>query len=179
MVKSATDAKHAMGTAVLALGALAWLGCDAAAAPVVWELSFVDDQLAQQAVRVEGSVLIGGCEGDDLLYRVRVGREHAPPAPPELGPGRYGFAAMARDAECRTIARGCVELTLPEAAAVVHVQLHAVAEEAGCEALACEDGLCSGEAPPPDAGALPQPDAGSGGDEPDCPPRPNPGRPDC
>ncbi|MFW5925313.1 MAG: C-type lectin domain-containing protein [Myxococcota bacterium] len=155
------------GMAVAVLGLAPGLGCGSETGAVPWEVRFSDEALRAESARIETTVHRGGCGAPDVLYRAELRRDAAAPSPPALPPGRYGFAAMARDAECRTVARGCVEAQMPSES-VVELVLEAVDESAACEAAACDAGFCEGDAPPSDGGmAEPMEDAGS-------PPMPEP-----
>lgn len=158
--------------AVLALAS--GFGCGSEAGSVAWEVRFSDPGVLAESARIETTVHRGGCGTPGALYRAELRRDAVAPQPPELPPGRYGFAGMARDVECRTVARGCVEAQMPSNA-VVELVLEPVDEPAACAATACRDGFCEGETPPPDGGAvqpmedagvdpmpMPEPDAGDG-----------------
>lgn len=151
--------------AVLALS----LGCTSTA-EVPWDVRVADPESAAQAVVVETSIRRGGCEGVPV-YRASIARGRRGP-PPALGRGLHGFAAEARDAGCRTIARGCVERDLPLApGARVDLVLERTIPEPACDPARCTAGECATEdagstaidaatEPPDGGGAEPLPDAG-------------------
>jgi hypothetical protein len=61
--------------------------------------------------------------------------------PPQLARGHYAFVARARDADCRVIATGCVEVDLPAASALVTLETEA-GVSADCCGATCVDGVC-------------------------------------
>lgn len=139
-------------------------GCaDDAATPMTWNLRFEDATLIERIAKAEASVHKGGCGGEHWVYRaVLVPGERAPDLPP-LEEGTYGFSAWARDAECRPIARGCVEVDLPLSTSV-ELWLEAVDEAPACGNELCDVGRCATDPPPilPDAGTTSS-DGGSNG----------------
>lgn len=137
------------------LATLTLAACDASA-EVPWEVRGADPSILDRAAILETSVRRGGCEGV-LVYREAIARDRRGPAP-SLGRGLHGFSAEARDAECRPIARGCVERDLPLLPGDrVDLVLERVLPVAACAASACVDGTCIDR----DAGVIER-DAGSG-----------------
>lgn len=137
------------------------VGCGQDPRRADWQVRFADPDLAERAAAVEVIVLAGGCDGDVVdTQEVRRGEEGR--RPERLAPGRYGFAARARDGDCRWFAAGCVEVELPTDEDVI-VGVGASEEIAACEPEACVDGVCAGEG---DAGPLGDagPEVDGGGD---------------
>ncbi|MCC7536515.1 MAG: hypothetical protein IT379_09895 [Deltaproteobacteria bacterium] len=126
-----------------------------------WSIRLAEPTLADRIHVVEAMLLRGGCAGDEVIYRAEIAADGRGPSPGVLPTGRYGLAAHARDLACRTIARGCVDVTLPPVTrSAFEVVLEPVDEAPACEANACRDGRCDG-APDRDA-AVPPPPADAG-----------------
>ncbi|HJL14468.1 MAG TPA: lectin-like protein [Sandaracinaceae bacterium LLY-WYZ-13_1] len=120
------------------------LGCEGVGHHHDWSLRLGSRETAERAQLVEAFVFEGGCDGA-LVYRAEVGADGRGPMPPALAPGRYGLAGQVRDRACRTIARGCVEVTLPlPADARVSVRLAPVDEAPACDEAQCTRGRCEG-----------------------------------
>jgi hypothetical protein len=77
-----------------------------------WGVDFHSDALRARATLVEAQVRRGGCDGS-TLFSTRISAAEAGDNPTELAPGRYGFYARARDANCVWFATGCTEARLP------------------------------------------------------------------
>lgn len=112
---------------------------------LAWEAQFDDTALRDRVRVLEADIREGGCTGSaiwSLAFDV-----DAPPAtmgPPDLSPGTYGFAIVARDSACERYASGCTEVVLPqEPGATVIVVLSAFPGGAACPASACSDGTCA------------------------------------
>jgi len=119
----------------------------------VWRLQFEDPAQLEQSTRVEALLLESGCDGS-VIYRADVPLDGPGPMPHVLDPGTYGVAALARDARCATIARGCVNVRLPLAAdAQILVTLARVDDAPACDISQCLDGRCEGGSEP-DAGFI-------------------------
>lgn len=106
-----------------------------------WELGWSNPNLEDRAVAVEASILEGGCAGP-VLWVQEVGTGGSSEDPPHLDEGRYGFAARARDLQCRWFAAGCRELDLPvdENDGDVRVVLSETTSEPAC--ADCMAGTC-------------------------------------
>jgi len=79
-------------------------------------------------------VLVGGCNGTEVLFSARVSGASAAMSPPTLGPGRYGFAARARDASCHWYAAGCSEVVVPVGGTTTRMLATSETIEPGCSA---------------------------------------------
>ena len=130
-------------TALLGVWALVGCGDTTSAA---WRVRFEGDggAVVAGAVRVRLRVLRGGCEGTDLVYEADVARADAVPVFGEIGEGAFGFEAVARDATCTIVARGCVAGSLPLAAGEELVTSLAPVSGAAplCAPSECVDGRC-------------------------------------
>jgi hypothetical protein len=138
--------------------ALTLAACDSAPEEIPWEVRAADPSLSERIAVIETSVHRGGCDGV-LVYRASIGRGRRGP-PPMLGRGLHGFAAEARDAACRPIARACIEHDLPLARGA-RVELVLVPTSSGapeCAPSECRDGTCEGG----DASTAIDDDAGEG-----------------
>jgi hypothetical protein len=153
--------------------------CAPESSHVTWTLGFAEPALKDETVDVSAFIVDGGCSGTDRVYESSMAMGVTGAAPDSLSPGRYGFAAEARDSECRTVATGCIERELPTSAPI-DVMLNELRSPAPCDASECIEGRCvndeadagmtmsdGGTSPGEDAGTLadagPIPDAG------DCP----------
>ena len=81
---------------------------------VRWEVATSDPALRARTAIVVAEVSRGSCldEGEPI-YREEVAIGSMSPAVPTLGGGAHAFRAIARDAACIEIARGCQEIVLP------------------------------------------------------------------
>ena len=168
-----------MRRALAMLVAALALGCTSTA-EIPWDVRVADSAIAEQAAVVVTSIRRGGCEGVPV-YGASIARGRRGP-PPSLGRGLHGFAAEARDLDCRTIARGCVERDLPlPPGARVELVLEPALAAAACDPARCTAGECStddggtiaidaaidppdgGTVEPPDGGTVEPPDAGACG----------------
>lgn len=148
----------AFALGVLTTSAAALLGCHSAGHEASWSLRFADPSVADRAVLVEALVFEGACDGP-VLYRADVPPDGPGPMPPVLSPGTYGLAAVARDASCRTVAEGCVELELPPSPGVEpNITLEAVDRGPACPEDRCAAGRCDDDVPP----VIARGDAGGG-----------------
>jgi len=124
-----------------------------------WILRFEDEDAASRASRVELRIREGGCSGEarfeTSVTRMSGGRVTAEATPSPLSPGTYGFEGAAYDVDCGLVARGCVEITVPDAASPVEVTL--TSQTDACDG-ACVDGACvldvDGGVPREDGGAV-------------------------
>lgn len=153
-------------------------GCGDEALAGEWIVELAEGP-ARDAVLLEVYVQRGGCEGGERLYAELIGMDGSAPRPPALGPGSYGFGAVARDAECAEVGRGCEAVELPRAPGdPVRVRVLAAEPRPLCEPSECVGGRCASgsvdagarDAGPPDGeDAGPAIDAGevdAGGDDP-------------
>jgi alpha-tubulin suppressor-like RCC1 family protein len=108
----------------------------------LWVVRLDDASLYDSVRLVRARILENGCMGTTELHAVEIEPMGAAPAAPALEPGRYGFAAQAIDAECRVVARGCLEVDLPidEDRIVVTLESGAVTEV--CPIGTCSNGRC-------------------------------------
>lgn len=114
---------------------------------------------------MEASVGLGGCGARNRVYEALFQPGEVGPAPPRLGPGRYGFGARAVDASCLVVAEGCVDVTLPRAEPTVITLLDERTPLRLCAASSCRGGLCepAGSGGAADAGRLVTRDAAVAG----------------
>jgi hypothetical protein len=120
-----------------------------------WRFAFESEDLRARVVRIEATVLAGGCDSADVVYRAEIARELEASMPPRLPTGVYGLRGRARDAECVWYAAVCAEVTLPLDSASVELVLAPIAETASCAPSECHDGICgSGADAGVDAGRL-------------------------
>lgn len=130
-----------IGTALLAGVALA-AGCSPPPRALSWSIELASPELRDRVELVHAEIREGGCGGPArYASEVRVGERV--PTPPVLRPGRWGFSAEARTADCVRVAGDCDELTLPGPTSVTS-RLAAVTEEPACEAGGCTAGACAG-----------------------------------
>jgi len=158
-----------LGALVLA-GLLACTACDAGARSLRWRLEFEDPAVRADADQVVARVLRGGCDATRSVYEETLREGASAMTAPDLEPGRYGFAARARDdTTCRFVAEGCEEVDLPlEDGAEIVTLLQTLAGGAiDPECSTMDGGLGDGgpeggvdAGPPPDGGAC-EPDAGA------------------
>jgi hypothetical protein len=85
-----------------------------------FSVDFANPALRSRAVLVEATLRKGGCSGA-LVFETQIERGEQGAAPPSLAPGRYGFAARARDESCSWFAAGCTEANLPSSSALTVV----------------------------------------------------------
>lgn len=110
--------------------------CDIGPEALSWRVRFACAEAASDVEAVELSIVEGGCEGDNVRYRVRRKRDAtAPVDPPTLPKGRYGFRAEALDAEGKVRASGCDPLELP-----AEVSVEVVMDGPACDALSLDGG---------------------------------------
>jgi hypothetical protein len=111
-----------------------------------WRIHFAGDGDGGviAAARVQLLVWSGGCDGTVAVYQADVSRADAVPSFGEIGEGTFGFEAIARDATCTIVARGCTTQTLPlPAGAELVTLLEPVTREAPlCALSACAAGIC-------------------------------------
>jgi hypothetical protein len=114
-----------------------------------WEIGWSETGLENRFAAVEASILSGGCGGGTVLWIEEVRLSTGWETPPNLGAGRYGFAARARDAHCVWYAQGCREIDLPasDQAAVLVVLEPAAPAEPACAPELCLGGACACVAP--------------------------------
>jgi len=157
----------------LAFGSLA-LGCGDDTHALDFQIGFASSELAARVQQLEARILLGGCDGDEVLYSSSFAVDEMGALPKALGSGRFGFAARALDGSCRWYAAGCRELALPNSGdGRALVMLEAMDTPAlDCDADGCDDGACRGpavvdamvpiEAGRPDTGVQPPPPVDSG-----------------
>ena len=123
------------------------MGCGEEATPASWLIRFESDGgiVGADAVRVRLRVLSGDCASTGVVYQADVSRTGAVPVFGEIGAGAFGFEAVARNAACTIVARGCTATSLPLATgATVVTQLEPVGGDAPlCAASACVQGVCA------------------------------------
>ena len=145
---SARVAVFALFTASVAACLVA--GCADTTSAASWRIRFDPDGgvSSADAVRVRLRVFAGGCEGAGLVYQADLARTDVVPPFGEIGEGTFGFEAVARDATCTVVARGCTSKTLPLAAGdeVVTVLESVVRAAPLCASSACTDGVCAPDA---------------------------------
>ena len=111
-----------------------------------WQLRFQDALVGQRARYVEARILLGGCQGSELVYRSEFAIDAAGSVPPALPAGRYGFAARARDEDCQWIAEGCVELDVP-AERRTEIVLATLPAQDACGSVSCTSPRCAASSP--------------------------------
>jgi hypothetical protein len=147
-----------------ALSIAASLLCACTGHSLRWEVRADDPGLTNEIATVELEVRIGGCD-DGLPTAYRSVRTRTTATGSNLPDdaferGTYGFAALAVNAECRTIARGCTEVTLPIDENVVVTGLAREPPETLCPESRCSEGTC---APPTRDGGVPDTGAADAG----------------
>jgi hypothetical protein len=123
---------------------LAVAACGESPRELSWEVRFDAPATSARAVRVETRILSGGCDAATEVYVANVApASPTGPVPGLLSPGRYGFEAVAWDAECIPFARACQEHVLPEVEAfAVTLQLMETETDPACAVERCEVGTC-------------------------------------
>lgn len=137
--------------ASLALGLLAIGGCGRT---IRWEYSMPSS--------LDGSAMVarvraGSCAGTDVIFERGFVDGMSSGDGPVLGAGTYGVEIEVLGTACDIVARGCEEVTLPDAE-VVHVIITAITPVAACSPDRCMDGVCEMADAGIDAGEL---DAGT------------------
>jgi hypothetical protein len=125
--------------------ALATAGCQADGFGLDWQYRFADDAQRSASQYVVAQILEGGCSSVRPIFIVGFPRdEPSPMDAPQLGPGRWGFEVVARNADCTRVARGCVDVDLPDGdRASVVVDLASVTGAVPeCPASQCSGGDC-------------------------------------
>ena len=103
-----------LATAYCLVLGLALASCTSARdATLSWSFSFANSGTAQRAEYVEVQILSGSCSDGRSVYRAEVSRAGSAPVPPNLPAGQYALWGRAVDDDCQSIARGCLEVTLP------------------------------------------------------------------
>jgi hypothetical protein len=120
-----------------------------------WWFEVEDEALRARVVSVSATILRDGCGSSTIVFRdqFRVGRPSV--SPPPLDDGRYGFVGRAFDAECRLIASGCSDVTLPAVGVTVQLQPESGPIDPTCVAIGADAGMPDGGAAPPDGGSDP------------------------
>ena len=138
----------------LLVGALALASCDSGPRPLTWEIRFAEPSLAPRARVLEATIYSGGCGSGTVIYaaELRADSTSMSAQPPDLAPGAYGFAAVARDSSCVVFASDCVGVVLP-GSRLVTLQLTSSPDRAACPPAECAAGFCMRpDAGPGDAG---------------------------
>lgn len=118
-----------------------------------WEIAFADPAVRARATRVIAEVHRGSClDRGEVVYREEIAIGAMAPAVPTLAGGVFAFSAIARDASCIEIARGCDEVVLPGDPGVVVRTVLTETRETEPICAACSAGACEA---PPDGGAVP------------------------
>ena len=114
--------------------------------PLDWSIVFADDAVRSETHLVEATIRRDGCGGEVLWSDVLRPDDLHGMRPPALPPGPWGFAARARDADCRWIAEGCEEVQLGSNAqpATVRTLVDTPTAVAACPLAECAGGECSG-----------------------------------
>jgi hypothetical protein len=135
-----------------------------------WELAFDEPADRTHAAVVVAEIRQGTCATEgELLYRADGAPGAETPRVPTLGGGPHSFAAVARDAACVIIARGCIDAVLPtEPGTVVRTALAHVAPGAPI-CSSCIVGRCATDR---DGGSPPGPEDGGVDGGPIGPPAP-------
>jgi alpha-tubulin suppressor-like RCC1 family protein len=116
-----------------------------------WRFSFESEPLRARAVRIEATVLAGGCASSDVVYRAEIARDLSAMMPPTLEAGVYGLSGRARDRNCVWYASVCEEVTLPFEQESIELVLGSSLPMPACSPAECTDGICTGAS---DAGML-------------------------
>ncbi len=108
-----------------------------------WEITFEDDALRESTALVIARVHDGSCAGE-VLYRGEFASDGTSSMlpKPKLPAGRYGLAAVARDAQCRELAEVCRELDLPADERITLRLATLESPRAACPAQMCGRGRC-------------------------------------
>lgn len=156
-------------TALRAFGVAALCLASTACNPrqVDFRLRFAADttRVASEAVRV--TITTGECNsGATPRFATTFSLDDPAGAarPDVLTPGRYAFAAEARDANCQVLATDCIARDLPLDDEVLELVLEDTAPVEACPPEMCTNGVCRGDALP-DAGPPVEEDAGPPLDE--------------
>lgn len=81
-----------------------------------WHFAFANASTAARTERVETVIVRGAsCTSTNEVYRAEISRDGRAATPPALGPGSYALWGRAISDDCRAIAYGCVQITLPAA----------------------------------------------------------------
>jgi alpha-tubulin suppressor-like RCC1 family protein len=109
-----------------------------------WRFSFESEPSRTRAVRIEATVLAGGCASSDVVYRAEIARDLSAMTPPTLEAGVYGLKGRARDRNCVWYASVCEEVTLPLDQESIELVLVSSPPMPACAPGECSDGLCVG-----------------------------------
>ncbi len=109
-----------------------------------WTVGFEDsDSIDEDETLVLAWIAKGGCDSDERVLEFELTADTNTTDSTSLSPGKYGFAAEARDLACRPIAFGCVERRLPsQTSAPVDLVLQAESAEPLCAPGYCLAGRC-------------------------------------
>ena len=123
------------------VGAALLLGCNG---ETRWNIAFEDPMDRDRTTSVEALVLRGGCDGVETVasFDLRQSGGDAPADLP-LEHDTYGLVAVARDADCLDVARGCHAIELPADASVTVVLSRVGTERYGCPSRVCSGGACA------------------------------------
>lgn len=159
-------------TALRAIGVAALCLASTACNPrqVDFRLTFADGatQTASEVLFV--SITNGECNSGatpSFTTTFAVDDPEGAASPPVLTPGRYAFAAEARDSDCQILASACTARDLPLDEDLLVLELDTETPTAACPPEMCTNGVCQGDVlpdagPPPDEDAGDEPDAGPG-----------------
>ncbi|HVZ35659.1 MAG TPA: C-type lectin domain-containing protein, partial [Polyangiaceae bacterium] len=128
--------------------------CAPEATRLSWTITFADPARFDSDDKVLAWIMRGGCNSHEHVLDVELGSDVDMSGTTTLAPGTYGFAAEARDSQCRPLAFGCIERRLPgHTSAPVEIVLQSEDGEAPrCAPELCQAGSCVDE--PPDASTL-------------------------